>query len=141
MEPEFFEPFYIYAFNRQAFLFRKQPEKILLPERSFVRCGLPFVRLVAGYLKPTTVFLQRFAETASRNIISLKWQDIITLCTVGEIVLSDDVLEQSGIEAPGYVIINTLGYALGAGLLLDGSRLLCRFPKAMKQALPRISKI
>ena len=138
--PDAFESHLVFAFKRQAFLFRKQKEGLLeFPESSFVRCGLPFMRLVAGYLKPTTVFLQRFGLLASKNIIHLEMDQVRMLCTNGEISIESLHAEESSLEAPGYVVIKTEGYVLGAGLLLEDSRLLCRFPKSMKQALARIS--
>jgi len=136
-----FHPFYMYAFKRQVFLFRRQEEMIPLPEGSFVRCGLPFVRLVAGYLKPTTVFLQRFGQAGSQNTVSLEWKDVKALCSAGEISLDKASMETGRLEPQGYVIIKALGHVLGAGLLLEESRLLCRFPKAIRQALARIATL
>ncbi len=141
MKPDLFEPYLVFAFNRQAFLLRRQEEDLSLPERSFVRCGLPFVRLVAGYLKPTTVFLQRFGRHSSKNSLPLHWPDIRALCKEGEICLPGEALLRWRLESPGYVIISAIGHILGAGLFLDENRLLCRFPKAVKQALKNITDL
>jgi len=126
----------MYAFSRQAFLFRKQQEPVTWPEGSFVRCGLPFLRNVAGFLKPTTVFIQRFGHLARKNVVELCIEDLNELCTEGEIIM-DNVTQD--LELPGYVIIKLQKYFIGAGLLLEGNRLLCRFSKALRQALSRIT--
>ena len=139
IEYEIFEPYLFFAFTRQAFLFRKQDEKVGFPERSFVRCGLPFMRLIAGYLKPTTVFLQRFGRFASKNILCLERDRIAELCGNGELILESSLTESHPLQAPGYVIIKIEDYVLGAALLMEDRRLLCRFPKAMRQALTCIS--
>ena len=139
MEYETFEPYLVFAFTRQAFLFRKQDEDIRFSDSSFIRCGLPFMRLVAGYLKPTTVFLQRFGCFASKNILCLEIDRIAELCGNGELTLKTSPAEGGPLKAPGYVIIKTGDHVLGAALLMEDLRLLCRFPKAMRQALTRIS--
>ena len=140
IEPGVFNPYLVYAFKRQAFLFRRQKEKVAFPERAFVRCGLPFMRLVAGYLKPTTVFLQRFGKTANKNVLYLTQQEIVALCVSAELHLDRKRLCscKTCAESPGYVIIKMCGNVLGAGLLLDEGRLLCRFPKTLRQALARV---
>ncbi len=99
------------------------------------------MRLVAGYLKPTTVFLQRFGHLAWKNILHLDKAQIGRLCLEGEIDLGLESIDAQEIETPGYIIIKTGEYILGAGLILDNSRILCRFPKAMRQALVHINDL
>ncbi len=129
------EDFDILAFSRQAFLFRAQGQQMTWPEKAFVRCGLPFLRNVAGYLKPTTVFIQRFGYLATKNVLELNMAELTRLCHQGEILFP----APSNSTDSGYVIIKMQNHFLGAGLLLDGSRLLCRFPKAMREAISRLN--
>ena len=136
MPKEIFADFDMFAFSRQAFLFRRQPFEMKWPEGAFVRCGLPFVRNVAGFLKPTTVFIQRFGKEARRNVLELDLDTIASLCIEGEISLP--TLSES-VDIPGYVIVKFKEHHMGAALVLEGNRLLCRFPKAMRQALSRLT--
>ncbi len=138
MPPASFDLYAIFAYKRQAFLFRRQAEEIEFPG-SFVRCGLPFMRIVAGYLKPTTVFLQRFGGLATKNILSMEKEQVYEFCNKGQIDLNQSALGSAPINPPGYVIIKTSGHILGAGLLMEDFRLLCRFPKAMRQAFARLT--
>ncbi len=131
-----FQDFDMFAFSRQAFLFRRQPFEMKWPEGAFVRCGLPFVRNVAGFLKPTTVFIQRFGREARRNVLELDLETTANLCLEGEISLP--TLSES-VDVPGYVMVKFKEHHLGAALALEGNRLLCRFPKAMRQALSRLT--
>ncbi len=133
---ENFTGYDIYAFSRQAFLFRAQGEDFTFPGGHFLRCGLPFVRNVAGHLKPTTHFIQRFGELAKKNIINFTTGDIIELCEKGELEL-DRWLKD--IEEPGYVISKLDGHILGVNLLV-GNRLLCRLPKSLKEAMKRLKR-
>ncbi|NPA93870.1 MAG: hypothetical protein GXO58_00400 [Thermodesulfobacteria bacterium] len=135
MDQGHFDPFDIFAFSRQAFLFRRQDKALDWPASSFVRCGLPFVRNVAGYLKPTTVFVQRFGNLATKNVLDMEMEQVGQLCSNGEIILS--ALPAS--LDTGYVIIKMQQHYLGIGLLLEGNRLLCRFPKAMREAISRLT--
>ncbi len=136
MDETNFYDFDVLAFSRQAFLFRRQNHPVKWPERSFVRCGLPFVRNVAGYLKPTTAFVQRFGHLARKNVLRMELNEVCELATKGELMPPGPVKD---IEAPGYVIIKTASQILGVALILDENRLLNRFPKAMTQALSRLS--
>jgi len=137
MDATGFSPWQIYAFRRQAFLFRRQQDGPWFQRDSFVRCGLPFMRIVAGFLKPTTVFIQRFGNRASRNCIDLSMKQIAELCTNGSLHISKITGENRIIDAPGYVVIRTGGLDLGIGLIMEDERLLCRFPKSIRQALSR----
>ncbi len=133
---EIFADFDMFAFSRQAFLFRRQPFEMKWPEGAFVRCGLPFVRNVAGFLKPTTVFIQRFGKEARRNVLELDLDIIASLCIEGEISLPT---LSKRVDVPGYVIVKFKEHHMGAALALEGNRLLCRFPKVMRQALSRLT--
>ncbi len=136
MEETNFNDFDVLAFSRQAFLFRRQKHQVKWPERTFVRCGLPFVRNVAGYLKPTTAFVQRFGHLARKNVLHLELKEVCELAQKGELTPLGPV---KNVEVPGYVIIKTASQILGVALILDEKRLLNRFPKAMTQALSRLS--
>ena len=133
---EHFTEYDIYAFSRQAFLFRTQREDFILPRGHFLRCGLPFMRNVAGYLKPTTYFIQRFGDLAHKNIITLGKEELIELCEKGELALDKN---SKDIEGPGYVITKLDEHVLGVNLLIE-NRLLCRLPKALKEAIKRLKK-
>ncbi len=130
-----FDSFEMFAFSRQAFLVRRQARRIDWPQRAFVRCGLPFARNVAGFLKPTTVFVQRFGGHARKNVLPLNLETVTGLCRNGEISLP---LLSKKVQVPGYVIVSMDRHFLGVALALEENRLMCRFPKAMKQALERI---
>ena len=137
IKPNAFSDFWIVAFSRQAFLFRKQHENFEWPKENFVRAGLPFIRIVAGYLKPTTVFVQRFGNLANQNTLTLNIQTIKELCKAGEINTREYLKDNVSHLSNGYVIIKIKGYdtPIGVGLLLEHTRLLCRFPKAIRMHL------
>ena len=135
MDVRSFEPYDILAFSRQAFLFRHQDSGIGWAGGVFARCGLPFLRQTAGYLKPTTVFAQRFGRLATRNLLCLSLQEISALCRRGEITVPEAGMSSTLAEGPGYVIIRFGQHVVGVGLLMEGGRLLCRFPRAIREAL------
>lgn len=119
----------ILTYSKQAFLFRTPPERFSYADPHFVRAGLPFLRNVAGFLKPTTCFVQRFGHLANRSVLDLSLHEIKQLVQRGEL----NIESRQEIEAPGYVMIRIFGNSLGCSLLMDDNRLLCRFPKALKQ--------
>jgi NOL1/NOP2/fmu family ribosome biogenesis protein len=131
-----FDAYDILAFSRQTYLFRRHEVGLRWAENTFVRCGLPFLRQVAGHLKPTTVFVQRFGILAERNLIDLSKQEISVFCRDKEIKIQEK--GASLLEAPGYIIVRSSQHVVGVGLLLEEGRLLCRFPRAIREALSKI---
>ncbi len=87
---------------------------------------MPFLRRVAGYLKPTTEAAQRFGRLARKNILELQRDQMEVLCHQGEIPWKRGEVEQ------GYVFLVVESWVWGCGLFLDPDRLLCRLPRAMK---------
>ena len=135
MDERDFNSYDVYAYSRQAFLFWGQEKGFQLPKGHFMRCGLPFLRNVAGFLKPTTAFIQRFGHLATRNILEIGLDELINLCATGEISIKkidDDII------TPSYVIIRVNENIFGVSLLLEDLRLVCRFPKALKEAIIRL---
>lgn len=123
---DIFNDYWIVASSRQAFLFRKQNEDFKWPKDNFIRAGLPFIKIVAGYFKPTTVFIQRFGNLANRNTLTLNTQTIKTLCNQGEIAIELNT-------SPGYIIIKTGEHPIGVALFLEDKRLICKFPKVLRR--------
>jgi len=138
IDGRYFDPYDILAFSRQTYLCRHHNWGLKWAENTFVRCGLPFLRLAAGYLKPTTVFIQRFGTLAERNFMDLSKQEISILCRNKEIKIQEEDKNASRLNAPGYIIVRLRQHVVGVGLLMKGGRLLCRFPRAIREALSNI---
>ncbi len=68
--------------------------------------------------------------------MELSEEDVCKLCSDGELILKR---LPTSVELPGYVIIKLEGHLIGAGLLLEENRLVCRFPKAMRQAFAKLT--
>jgi len=75
--------------------------------------GLLFLRKVSKYLKPTSVFLQRFGHLATKNIVILSQEEISILKEKNKIEIELDL-------EPGYVILKDKHWILGCGLYLPG---------------------
>lgn len=75
--------------------------------------GLLFLRKVSKYLKPTSVFLQRFGHLATKNIVILSQEEISILKEKNKIEIELDL-------EPGYVILKDKYWILGCGLYLPG---------------------
>ncbi len=132
-------PFEILTFSRQAFLMRRPPRAFEWQSPYFVRAGLPFLRDAAGFLKPTTCFIQRFGHLARKNRIELDRTRLAQLCTNGEITLDEEEVSRRAkgeqvLSPTGYVIIDVAGHPLGCCLLVEGNRLLNRLPKSLRNA-------
>ena len=134
MSTDSFSDFEIAAFSRQAFLLRRQKKDYCFTEAHFVRCGLPFLRDVAGYLKPTTAFVQRFGHLARKNVLDLDFKSLFTLAKKGVIQRATSMGEAS----QGYVILKNGDLYFGIALLIQDEKIVSRFPKALKQALARL---
>lgn len=90
--------------------------------------GIPFLRQVGRYMKPVTCAVQRFGHMATRNIVTLSSGELHELCREGEISVGQAF-------TPGFVVVRTVSAVWGAALFLEPDRLLCRFPKNMRNAL------
>lgn len=89
--------------------------------------GLPLVRQVAGYLKPTTPAAQLLGRHARRRVAELAPAELERLRREGEI-------PWRGPWEPGYVFLAAAGQTWGCGLYLEPGRLLSRLPKNMALA-------
>ncbi|UCG13333.1 MAG: hypothetical protein JSU72_02260 [Deltaproteobacteria bacterium] len=83
--------------------------------------GLPLLRQVNTYLKPTTAALQVFGNYATRNVVNLASSQLTELVANG--ILTSDFAFSSG-----YVIVETEGIIIGCALYLPG-RLISQFPR------------
>ncbi len=103
-------------------------ETELLPKLKFFQIqtvGLLFLRKVSKYLKPTSVFLQRFGYLANKNIISLSHKELTILKE------KKKLFKEFPIE-PGYVILKDKNWILGCGLYVDGKLISHLEPKVLK---------
>jgi len=87
--------------------------------------GLLFLRRVSKYLKPTSVFLQRFGYLAKKNIVSLSEEIILILKEKNKVEIILDL-------EPGYVILKNNHWILGCGLYLPGKLFSYLEPKVLK---------
>jgi NOL1/NOP2/fmu family ribosome biogenesis protein len=83
--------------------------------------GLPILRLIQHHLKPTTAALQRFGMQATRYIIDVSDDQLVTL-------LRERAQPLTLAIQPGYVILRHAGAMLGCGLYIPG-RLRSQLPK------------
>jgi len=127
-----FDPYLLMASSRTVYLVRENPGLELLKTMRIQNAGLPFIRKVAGYLKPTTFAVQRFGAWAGKCIANLSISDLSRLCRDGEIKLEKDF-------SPGYVILRTDGDTWGCSLFLSPDRLLCRLPKNLRKAIMQMA--
>ncbi len=92
-----------------------------------VSVGLPFVRLVGHYLKPTSAALRLLAKEIWRNRMSLELNQALELVWAGQIELPHSLEE-------GYVLLEIPGLVLGCGLALPG-RIKSQIPRREIRAL------
>jgi NOL1/NOP2/fmu family ribosome biogenesis protein len=98
-----------------------------LAELKVVCVGIPLVRKVRHWLKPTTAGLRLLAPWITRNRIHLERSELRDLLSRGEIPWTGDGSE-------GYVLLETDEGILGCGLLRKG-RLFSQIPKSEVAAL------
>ncbi len=138
--PAAFVPYDFYFSTRTAYIARKSSHNRVISDLKTDFIGLPFLRQVTKFLKPTTVAAQRFGFLAQKNVISLDKDSLLSLCQQGEIAWN------SGQEttSSGFVILKIVwpdspllstGAYLGVSLFLEPNRLLCRLPKSMTKGL------
>jgi hypothetical protein len=123
--PETFEFYSILKGVSNYWLF---PKTELLPKLRFFQIqtvGLLFLRKVSKYLKPTSVFLQRFGYLASKSIITLTQEELSLLKEKGKL------FKEFPIE-PGYVILKDRDWILGCGLYVNGKLISHLEPKVIK---------
>lgn len=78
-----------------------------------VSAGLPFARKVGKYLKPTSAALRLLEAWITRNRVELEPAQALELIREGQISLDHGLAE-------GYVLVESLGLALGCALALPG---------------------
>lgn len=122
-----FNNYLLAASSRTIYLIKKSEHILRFSSIRIQNIGLPFIRDVAGYLKPTTWAVQRFGYLAQKNVISIDCKLLKALVNEGEIKYPLDI-------SSGYVIIAVDSNIWGCALFLEPDRLLCRFPKALKRA-------
>ncbi len=89
--------------------------------------GLPVLRQVGRYCKPTTAALQTFGHLATRNVVELSTAQL-------ERLLRHRILPLSLALTPGYVMLRAAGHILGCGLYTAG-RLLSQLPQRQVRQL------
>ncbi len=92
-----------------------------------VSVGLPFVRIVGRYMKPTSAALRLLAKEICCNRMSLELNQALELVWAGQIELAHSLEE-------GYVLLEIPGLVLGCGLALPG-RIKSQIPRREIRAL------
>lgn len=92
-----------------------------------VSVGLPILRRVGRYLKPTSAALRLLSPWISRNRISLEAKQARQLLSAGQIEWSEPASE-------GYVLLEVGVTVLGCGLALPG-RIKSQIPRREVQSL------
>ncbi len=110
---EIFADFVILKGSSTFWLFPKTTHLLSLKKLTPEVVGLLFLRKVSDYLKPTSTFLQRFGNYATKNIIQLNQEQLKLLQERQKIDIELDL-------APGYVIIRDEDWILGCALYLPG---------------------
>lgn len=87
--------------------------------------GLLFLRKVSKYLKPTSVFLQRFGYLAKKNIVCLSEEMLSILREKNKVEIELPL-------SPGYVILKNNHWILGCGLYLPGKLFSYLEPKLLE---------
>ncbi len=139
--PASFLPYEFHSSTRTIYIARQSRHCRVISSLNKDFMGLPFLRQVTRFLKPTTVAAQRFGHLAKKNVIEIKRKPLLSLCKEGEIRWE----KGPTITGPGYVILN-LAYPeshtaalrrhfLGVSLFLEPGRLLCRLPKSMAKGV------
>jgi len=106
-------------------LFPKTPYLEKIKSLQVQTVGLLFLRKVSIYLKPTSVFLQRFGHLAKKNILVLPDDVISALKEKNKVEINLDL-------EPGYVILKDKYWILGCGLYLPGKLFSYLEPKVLK---------
>jgi hypothetical protein len=121
LKRDIFEDFLILKGASTFWLFPKTEHLIQLKKLTPEVVGLLFLRRVSGYLKPTSTFLQRFGQYATKNVIQLETEQLKTLQERQRLEIDLDI-------QPGYVIVRDEDWILGCALYLPG-RLYSYFEK------------
>lgn len=135
--PEALEGHYILATSRTFYLLRKADMPAGLATLSIQQAGLPLLRKVGRFLKPTTCAAQLLGRYARRGVVEIQRKELVSLAANGELPLSKPRL--AGLDG-GYVLLRLNLGVIGVSLLVvdeKGGRLLCRLPKAMRAAIVR----
>lgn len=121
----YFEKYDILRGVSNFWLFPKTIYLEILKNLQIQTVGLLFLRKVSKYLKPTSVFLQRFGYLAKKNIVSLSEEIILILKEKNKVEITFDL-------EPGYVILKNNHWILGCGLYLPGKLFSYLEPKVLK---------
>ena len=135
--PEALEGHYILATSRTFYMLRKTNMPSALSTLSIQQAGLPLLRKVGRFLKPTTCAAQLLGRYARRGVVAIKREELVSLATDGELPL--DKRRLAGLDE-GYVLLRLDLGVIGVSLFVvdeKGGRLLCRLPKAMRIAIVR----
>ncbi|QER41605.1 hypothetical protein F1847_02170 [Thermodesulfobacterium sp. TA1] len=111
--PELFEDYEILKGVSNFWLFPKTSYLNFLTSLEVQTVGLLFLRKVSSYLKPTSAFLQRFGDLATKNVVTLSSEIIEKLKERKKVEIDLDL-------SPGYVILRDEKWVLGCGLYLPG---------------------
>ena len=118
---EWFQPYAIGRKGPTYFMIRRSPH---LEQALGLRIdvpGLPILRSICDYLKPTGAILQLASHLVHKNVLDLSERQLSRLIGEGHMV------NASGLEE-GYVMIRADGVAAGCGLAI-GERVIGQFPK------------
>ena len=94
-------------------LMRDSPHLEMLGSLKIHSVGLPVLRKIRRYLKPTTAALQRFGHQATRHTLALSAAQTVQLLREHKLLLPLDC-------QPGYIILLYEGHILGCGLYTPG---------------------
>ncbi len=91
-------------------------------------CGLLMSREPLPRAKPTSVFLQRFAASATRNVVDLDTEG------TGRFLRGETQPLPAGSEGRGFCVVRAAGRVLGCGQVTDGE-LVSLLPRAWVEML------
>jgi hypothetical protein len=127
IERDWFEP-YVFTKRRNTVFLLGRSNHI---EKAFsLRIdspGLPVLRRVGAYLKPTGYMVQLLGRLARKNVLDLSFRDLLSLAQGTPMGVDDTVSD-------GYVILRTGDLVAGCGLVVE-NRLLGQFPGWFRAAL------
>jgi len=118
-----FSNYYLYKRRRTVWLFSEDDRLRDLASLQVEAVGMPLLRWVGTYLKPTSVALQLFGAHADKNVVNLTSDQLRDLVEKKEI-------KNEFAGSSGYVIVASNSVIIGCALYLPG-RLISQFSRHM----------
>ncbi len=143
-----FSQYHILVTSRTFYLLNKSNHLEAISSLKIQQAGIPFIRRVGRFLKPTTCAAQLFGRHATRYIFDISWPQLKVLADTGSLPLEPSD-KSSGLDGvfpvpldqqweTGYIFLRLGDGVIGVSLLvMEEKKVLCRLPKSIKRAISR----